>query len=1053
MKTKLLILSLLLYNLSLSSQKKVIKGTIKNNKSPLENVTVTIKGKKYFTKTNKNGKYKILANKGDTLLYNLNIQNIQRIVKSYDDEINVVIKNSNILDEVIITGIGVSRTKKATSFSNQKIYNNLLNNTPETDISNAIAGKIAGAQFLGQPSSAFRPSKIRLRGNTNVLYILDGIKINDISDVNPSNILKINVIKGLSATALYGADGKNGVIFMTSKKSTSYNGKITYSSNISSENLYLLPLYQNEYAGGYNTKYNLPENNFKTYNGQKILEYQSDESWGPKMDGTLVRHWDSWIKGDPEYGKLRPLNKNTNNIRDFFRNTLTLNNSLTFEKAGDDYNLRTSITHIKRESPFPNANRETIQIAANGNYTLNDKFAIYSNINYQNRYTLNDPNTEYGSIASNFNQWWQRQLDMKRLSNYKRNGKVVAWNLKGPDTDKLMFWDTPYQQVYGNLKNQYKDALFGKIGISYDINTNLNTKLEIRHSSHNYQADRRIAFGGLARTDYSKEHKKVNNTSLYGITKYSKSLGDFDLITNIGFEIESYKSDFFKADANGGLGVTDFYHISNSINRPTITETLNKNNNQAIFLRTLLGYQNMAFIEGKVRNDWTSTAKKSKNNELTYGLSGSLVLSDLLPKNKTISFLKFRAGYSVAPYLPQRYQLTPSYGLSTPYKNYGTQYLYSGSPTASNPNLVIGKRTEFETGTNIGLFNNNLDIDITYFQRKDKGLPVPVSFDAATGYTKQTVNSGQQTYDGLEIALNSSILKTQDFKWKVGINFATLKRTVDKLYIAPNGQEITSNIISSWRKGGVQLREETGKEWGAIYGRKIKRDKNGTPIYKYTYKNGKVDDIRLQVEYNKYQGNILPDFTGGFTNQMKYKNFNFSFSLDFQKGGKFFSATDMIMHYTGTSINTVGYNDKGNSLRAPVTGGTKNFVNYNDAGSDTGGIRVKGVLEDGTPIDIYRNIATHWKNYIHLHEKWVYDASYVKLRTMRLGYNFPKKFLQNTPFDAVNFAIYGNNLWLIYAEVNGIDTSELEEKNGISWMESGQNPSSRIVGLNVSLTF
>src|SRR5690606_36635937 len=257
---------------------------------------------------------------------------------------------------------------------------------------NAFAGKVSGVQFLGAPSSDFRESSIRLRGHTDVLFIVDNIKIGAPTDINPDDIEDMTILKGLTATALYGPEGRNGAIVITTRRAKAGSASITINQSTSLENVYLLHEYQNEYGGGYEQEFNIFSYNaaqhpasWASFHGQPMVDYAADESWGPRLDGTLVRHWDSWIPGDPEFGNMRPFSLNPNNIRNFYDTAMTIRTNLIFMKGGEGYNIRTSVTRTEKEGIMPHTRRTQYDFSNNADLQIGEKLKIFSNFSVQVR--------------------------------------------------------------------------------------------------------------------------------------------------------------------------------------------------------------------------------------------------------------------------------------------------------------------------------------------------------------------------------------------------------------------------------------------------------------------------------------------------------------------------------------------------------------------------------------------------------------------------------------------------------------------------------------------
>ena len=1035
MKTKLKWVVTLLLALVVQisfAQEKTVSGTVSDSSGSLPGVSVLVKGTKTGTETDFNGKYTIKAKVGDILSFSYVGYKTSDKKVGASNTIDVVLEeDAGILDEIVITSLGIKRDKKALGFSQQSVKPENLVRTRETDLNNALAGRVSGVQAVGAPSAGFGNSGIRLRGQSISLYIVDNVKVNSISDINTDDIADLTVLKGAAATALYGPEAFSGIIIITTKTAKKGQSTITLNHSTAMENVYLLPSYQNEYGGGYSQDFNTFTFNaaqhpasWSAFDGQSMVEYYADESWGPRMNGQMVRHWDSWIQGDPEFGKLRAFSAQPNNVKDFFDSGVVNNTTVDFTKGGEGYSVKGGIVNIDRTSVMPNSSRRQVQAYTNIRFNITDKLEAYANINYQDRRTKNFPDNGYGNVASNFNQWWQRQLDMDRVRNYNRNGSFVSWNINSPTDTRPLYWDSPFFETNENLNFQTKNATYGRMGLNYTVNDNLNGYVELRKTYASFESNNRTAFGGLNQPGYSESDSFDYRDEVFGIVNYSKDLSeDLDFNASAGFELITLGGETLNGNTVGGLTTLNFYSLSTSVDRPTVTNSQYKQKSQGVFSKVSFGYKDMLFVDGSARFDWGSTANPDDNRVETYGGSVSFIFSKLMPQNDIISFGKLRASAASGPFLPARYVLSPTFDIGTPYGSSGT---LSSQGTFANPQLSGGQRQDFEFGTELKLFNNKIDLDVTYFSRKDKDLPSRVSLDGATGFSQTFLNSGQQTSNGIEIGLNFSPIKSEDFEWNVYSNFSTLTRTVDAI---ADGVDV--NVLSSsWR--GIQLQERVGEEWGAIYGRAFRRDADGNMILSSTG--------NPLYDTNQYLGNVLPDFTGGLSNNIRYKNFNLGFDIDFQSGGKVFSVTRMFNNYSGLGIETVGLNNLGNPVR--------------DAVADGGGVLIEGVdATTGAPVSYNVEAQTYWGRLFALHERWLYDASYIKLRTVRLDYDLPAAMLSKTPFKKLNLGVFANNVWLIHSAIPGLDPSEIETANGVNWTEGGQLPNVRTVGINVRMTF
>jgi TonB-linked SusC/RagA family outer membrane protein len=1032
------------------AQGKTVSGTVSEDSGPLPGVSVSVKGTAKGTETNFDGKYTVNVNNGDILVFRyLGYKTTERTVGS-SNTIDVTLEvGGEILDEIVVTALGIKREKKSLGFAQQTVKGENLIKTREVDINNSIAGRVAGVQILGAPSTGFGNALVRLRGESDLLYVVDGVKISSAADINTDDIDDLSVLKGSAATALYGPIGKNGVVVITSKKGKNGKTSVVLDQSVQVSNVYILPDYQNEYGGGYSQT-------FSQLNGQNIPNYAADESWGPKLDGRLVRHWDSWIPGSSEFGELRPWSANPDNVKNFFDTGITNNTSLSFSKGGEGYSVKANLRNVDIEGVMPNSSRKQQQIGVSASFDINDKLEVYSNVNYQFRTTVNDPLGGYGGVASNFNQWWQRQTDIDRIrDNDFQNGQWYTWNIRSASDTGPQYWDSPFFETENNTKNQTKDATYGNFGLNYQATEDISMNVELRRTVNTFRDDSRVGFGGLNQTTFFERERTISSFEFFAAATYTKDLtDDLDLTATVGTELRQDKERRITSETVGGLTIPGVFTIASSKDRPSYTAYNDEQRNNGIFATASLGFKDMLYLDGSVRGDWNSNAFSEQNRVITYGVSGSFLFSKLI-ESDVLSFGKLRVGYAEAPDFPRFGSTTQTYQLGSNYE--GTVPFYNNTNQA-NPNIEGGVRTEFEVGTELQFFRNRLGLDFTYFNRKDENLGIDVPLSTASGYFGAAVNSGKFTSSGIELALNGTPVSNDNFTWNIGVNFATLERTTDELYVDPETREAIENEIldTTWR--GITIQSRVGEEYGAIYGRKITRDDAGNMLLD--------DQGRIEFEQNQYLGNLLPDFTGGLTNTFRYKNFSISANVDFQSGGKFFSVSQMFGHYSGLLANTVGNNSLGNPVRDALVAADgsvvdaagdaySNLATSNTSGN-TGGVLVQGVdATTGAPVEYRVESNTYWAGLFALHEKWLYDASYVKLRQLSIGYDLPTNIFEQTFIESVSLNAFANNLWLIYSSVEGIDPSEIENTsaNGLRWEEGGQLPSSRTFGLNVKIKF
>ena len=450
------------------------------------------------------------------------------------------------------------------------------------------------------------------------------------------------------------------------------------------------------------------------------------------------------------------------------------------------------------------------------------------------------------------------------------------------------------------------------------------------------------------------------------------------------------------------------------------------------------GYKDIAFLDLSLRNDISSALPPGANSYLYGAASGSFVFSQLFSNHNILSFGKVRVsvarvGTDIGPYnTAETFPLGTNYlkpvGAST--VTYSVQSVPNQLPSS---NLKPSLSTSIEFGTELQFLKNRIRFDFNYYKRDAEDQILSITTPGTIGYTSLLGNAGNIRNWGYEITLGATPVRNKDWNWDVDFNLGVNKNKVveltagiDNLQVGLDGSNISFGFVGS---PAVSLNAKVGQPYGVIVGNGIKKDASGNRL---------VDDNGLYVtEDNMTLGNLLPKFTGGVASSVTYKNFYANFSLDFQQGGKFISITRMFNAGSGLGEETAGLNDKGNPKRNDVASG--------------GGVRLEGVNENtGKANDVYVDTKDLYESYLFsVWENWMYDASYVKLREVSLGYNFPKSMYKKLPFQNISFSIVGQNIWLISSKVKGLDPSELEQ----SWMEGGQLPGTRSVGFNLKLGF
>lgn len=1055
---------LLLFTAVALGQSRLITGQITDDKGiPIPFASVLIKGTSTGVVADDNGFYKINASTGDVLVVTATgVASTQATVGS-GNSVAVSMQKTGVLDEVVVTALGVRREKKALGFAQQSVSGENLTFSNGVDVSSALAGKVAGVKLYGSPSSSFDNATVVIRGPkgfglNSPLFILDGNIVGQ-ETVNMDNVEDVSVLKGGAATALYGQRAAYGVIMLTSKKGKRGQGtSVEVKTGVSFENISLIPKYQNEYAGGYSSAASSPGGahtddagwykfhydpsihpaSWAGWDGQNILEYGADESWGPRIDGTTpYRPWYSWYEGDPRFGTTEAITAHPSNIKDFFKQGRTISNSVALASNGSNYNVRLSYNNQDRTLVQQNTKRMLHQIGLNGSFDVSKRVSFSSDIQFSYDDRLGQPFETYRNdglnILQGMNQWFQRQLDVKDMKNsyYAPDGRVNSWNIGDPNsTGDLIaittpqYWDNPWFVAATSYQTAKRQRLSANIGINVDLWKGFKWNAYVRRYSNVGNTDSRIGTGGLQLDFFGLGEYQNSEMNYETNLMYKNKFGEFSVDGMVGMNIRKNRDEGMNLNTNGGLTVPNYFNINASKDKPGYSNYLERTQVWSHYARATVGFRNYLFLDATIRRDQSSTLPEANNVYVYPSGTLSFVFSDLLKSSSVgswLSFGKIRGGIA---------QVGSDIGFSQVNTTLGAGAPFAGTPSVSYGNtLRSGEikpslQTSYEVGTELKFFNK-FGVDFSYYHNINEDQILNVGVPGASGFTAVQVNAGKIVNKGWELALTANLAKGKDFGWDASFN---ISKSSNKLLELARGLQ-TYLYSTTWNDTRVEHR--VGEEWGVLIGRKWNIDpKNGLPIISTggtpTYTTGNV------------VGNILPDFTGGFVNSFRYKFVDLSFSIDYQKGGLLFSTTRMFNTGTGLSAETVGLNDKGNDIRSfPSLGG---------------GVKMVGSDGNGNERIVYVPARSYYYSIAQRDiSNFLYDATYVKMREIRLGFTAPQNIAQKIMAKGANLSFFVSNPWLIYAESKefGIDPSELEE----SWNEGGQLSQTRQVGFSLKLTF
>ncbi|PST83345.1 SusC/RagA family TonB-linked outer membrane protein [Pedobacter yulinensis] len=1052
---------------------QTIRGKITDAETgeAIPGVSVVVKGTTSGVSSQPDGTYSIITSANGAVLVFSSVGYLsQEIPAGTRTQISVAMRSSNTeLSEVVVTALGIRREERSIGYSAQQVKGENLTFTKEQNVIGSLAGKVSGVQVTGSSGASMGGTqKVKIRsvnsitGNGSPLMVVDGTPIaqnnfggdangvdygNVSQDINPEDIESVNVLKGPAASALYGIRGQYGVILITTKKGSRGAKKVSVNLNTSymQERVgNFMPL-QNIYGVGNNQTF------LTLANGQKYVN-GNDESWGPKMDGTPVRMYYSFYPQDPQFGQLTPFVPQPDNIKDFFETGHNVNNGISLTGNTEKSNYRVSYNNAYINGTIPNTWLKRNNLGFAGSFDLAEKLKLGINANYANNEGQRPTQGYQGSFTGAV-QWFQRNLDINRLRSYKYpDGTIMNWNVNPTSAgiitnNRPSDWNNPFFDAYESLNNDSRDRLFGDINLSYQVLPSLKLSGFVRSDMYTQNISHKEAAGGRLLDGYSVNKYQNTENNYEFLAEFQKKFGDMSLNLNAGANLYTLNFDFTSQATVGGLSSPGLYTIAASVDRPVSTSGRRRKHVRSAYAMASVGFKDIYFLDASIRNDVSSTLPSNNNSYVYPSVSGSMMFSELL-KWEPLSFGKLRASYAIAGSDLDPYQILMAYGLGSVYQtNTSSINTILVPDLLKNPNIKPAFARAFEVGTDLKFFGDRLGLEFTWYMQRNKDQIINLSVSGASGFDRTIVNAGLIENKGIELSLNALPVKSKFLTWNTSINLARNRNKVVDLYPGVDVYELDANLYSSQT---MFLNSTRGASFGNLVG----------PGYQVDPATGKyvlgADNLPVTAT-NKDFGSVLPQFTGGFVNNFRIGSFDLAAVIDFQQGGKFFSWSRMLAVKSGQALETAGLNENGVNVREPLANG--------------GGVRMNGIYAPGTRQTIngvstdvggrefngYVDARSYYRNAIgtRIYDEWVYDASFVKLREVSLGYNLSADLLKKTPFRAAKLAVIARNPVMIWQKApKGIDPSELSSGSAaISWIEKGELQTVRSFGLNLNLTF
>ena len=1045
--TRLLLLVVLLVPMTLSAQDmRTVTGTITQQETTqaFPGVEVTVKGTRILAVTDAEGFFTLRVPAGsETLVFSyLGYRSQEMPVAA---RVDVQMSQEAIgIEGLTVTALGVRREKRSLGYSIQDVTGAEISEVPEINIVNSLKGKIAGVQITDAgPTGGSARIVIRgassISGNNQPLFIIDGVPIdntshtdgafirndgyggidygNTASDIDPANIEAISVLKGPNAAALYGSRAAAGAVVITTKSGRGAPGGglgVTASMSLTTEQPLRLPNYQNDYGQGL-----FGEFQFVDGAGAGLWDFV-DESWGPKLDGRLI---------DQFTGPQQPWVPAVNNVRNFFRTGTTMNANVAISRAGERSNVRLSITDMEVRGMSPGNTMQRIGVALKGGATLTDRLSAEASLNYIDQEGVNRPGTGYDedNPMQSF-IWFGRQVDMERLRNYEcQGGEPTACIADGGQYNwNYNYHNNPFWEALVNTNGDERDRLMGHLNLNYQLNDWITASARAGRDWYRDHRKRVIAphsldDNGLGSFEEETLYRSETNVDvLVNATRQLTSDLTLDVTAGANNRTNNYEA--------GGvtvakLTVPGIYTIDNAGATPSPWDLIRKKEVRSAYGSASLNYAGYWNVDLTGRNDWSSTLPEGNNSYFYPSVSTAFVFTDAFQlQSNLLSSGKVRGSWTRVGNDANPYQLASVFNAQD---GWGGVPMFAVPNELPNTTLKPEETTAWEVGADLGFFNERLGFVLTYYKRNTANQILGVEVSRASGYRRQILNAGEVENKGLELLLRATPVQLDNgFSWDMTVNWSRNDSKVTELF----GDLQTLVLGEYW---GMNIEARLDEPYGAFYGNGYLRqdpDDPNSPLMLTSSGMPQRDPVRRVL------GNYNPDWIAGIQNRFSWGAVDVSVLVDGQSGGDVFSVTNWFGEYAGV-------------LESSLQGRETDFCEP--------GIVVEGILPDGsTNGDGTNEVSVCPQDYFGrnygINAASIDDASYIKLREVRVGYELPSAWVDRVGFTGGNLSLIGRNLFL-WSRVENIDPETAFDSSNVQGIEFGQFPTARSIGFALSL--
>jgi len=1073
---------------SAQARQAKITGTVYDETGEtIVGASVSVVGTSQGTVTDLDGRFSVSAAPNSILKVSYMgfiTQNVN--IKSKTDLTITLKEDAKILQEVVVTAMGITREAKSLSTAQQSIDTESMTESRGSNMLDMLTGKSAGMQIISGGGPLASTSVVMrgygsLTGNNQPLFVVDGVPIlnnsgedgdldfgNAANNINPDEIESIDVLKGANASALYGSDAANGVVIITTKKASRKKGiGVSYAYNMMFGTLYNYPTYQNIYGAGQNGRFQRREgyNYFGNSNNGVTFDPNLPYGiWNPNQGNQDNRSWGMPMLGFEVVGRngeVKSYVPQKSTIEDMYKTSNARTHSVSLDKLTDEMSLRMSYTNIHADDILDNFNildRHTFNVRSTAKVTkfLDAEASVrYVYEEVENRGFRNNSNRNPLYVIANL----PRDASYAELNPWKKPDGT-PFNFRG--------FMNPFWLLNEMSNADDKHWFMGNITFNIKLNSMFRVRLR---AATDVQKSSGWSFTNLYTPndddgDYSRWERSWKNNNFEGLLSFKKQINQFNINADIGASSQQIRGTRMSSRAFM-LIFPDKPTLSNAKGTVAALENSEGKDKQAIYGTSSFGYNNWAYIDFTARNEWSSSLPKHNNSYFYYSLGSSVVLSDLLKVDKKVfSFMKVRGSYAQVGNDTGFDRLRTGY-----YKTEDGTFLglpfFVGDEVLKNPNLKPEKTESWELGADLRLWDGRLTADFTYYDKSTRNQIVEADAPLASGYRREVINAGEIRNWGTELSVSIMPIKTKNISWTTTFNWAKNNSEVKSLTDGVDRYEMASG-------DNIKLYAEVGKPYGVFYGNDYKRDENGNI---YVGMDGKA-----KYDADQYLGTVQADWFGGWKNTVRIGDFDFGAMIDFQKGGNVWSYTAFRGGIDGNTVQTLdgrweytmselvlgenqqerwGMLQPGHTVR-PNADSDANFVEYPDAN------RPKGVKFGNTVYDEsvgefwygkaamgWVNPMDHWThNSASSARRYIYDASYIKLREVSAGYNVPTKFLKKSPIKTARVSLVGRNVAIIHQNTpKGLDPQATSTTGNAQGFERGFNLPMATWGFDVKVSF